>query len=347
MSSKRKKRKTALLGQGRDWLLVTGLPVSTLSWTEAEFKRNTSVPRADFIGIPAPPNDWANLYRPRSVDEFVGRVYSNIARLISARNIEKLPKRIFLLYVPSRDSERLLSRFRYFCYPMPLHPNIEEWNQYQGSPIGWRSEKPTVFNVVRRHYLEAITQTDVLKSLITDQRTCELSLPPKNFFFPDPATEISVAYDDIFFKFFDADSIDIGINQRVFTRKNLSSKVFKYGQTKLSLYQDSRRRVFPPSLVHAPVRWPVDYFDSTSSLSDEEKLLSLRLFIQQRYRFGVIVRDGNLHYDVQFQQPEHFSDEPMTCAARGPVRVTGTHANVGVNDVVWAPSGHLKEAPPG
>ena len=46
-----------------------------------------------------------------------------------------------------------------------------------------------------------------------------------------------------------------------------------------------------------------------------------------------------MHYDVQYELPRRLHEEPMYCAVKGEVRVTGSHANVGVNDVIWVPDG--------
>ena len=67
--------------------------------------------------------------------------------------------------------------------------------------------------------------------------------------------------------------------------------------------------------------------------------------MEQRYRFGVIVRDGNLHFDVQYARSRTLENESMYCATVGNVLVTGSHANVGVNDVIWTPDG--KKEPQG
>ena len=42
---------------------------------------------------------------------------------------------------------------------------------------------------------------------------------------------------------------------------------------------------------------------------------------------------------VIYTRPRQFQGEPMYCAAMGDVSVTDTHANVGVNDVIWTPDG--------
>ena len=104
--------------------------------------------------------------------------------------------------------------------------------------------------------------------------------------------------------------------------------------------------MFPPDNYHAPSRYA-----DTSSGGDTGEIecagqSSILQVLQQRYRFGVIVRDGNLHFDVQFEVPRKLSNEPMFCATMGNVVVTGSHANVGVNDVIWVPDGEKNPASP-
>ena len=115
-----------------------------------------------------------------------------------------------------------------------------------------------------------------------------------------------------------------------FNRDQLPNKAFKGQQYTDRFFQDCRGRVFPPDPYHAQSR--ID--------SGEAAGKGLPLAMRQRYRFGVTVRDGNLHYDVQFEMPRKLQEEQMYCAVEGDVWVTGSHANVGVNDFVWVPDGN-------
>ena len=103
-------------------------------------------------------------------------------------------------------------------------------------------------------------------------------------------------------------------------------------------FQDRRDRIFPPDR-HAQNRYAVGgENDFQSELQSSVRPHPIRV-LEQRYCFGVMVRDGNQHYDVQYASPRKLQSEPMYCAATGEVSVTASHANVGVNDVIWTPDG--------
>ena len=245
-----------------------------------------------------------------------------------------MPNRIIVLYVPSCDSANLIPALDFVCFLAPLHPQAYD-TTLDGNPIGWRHEKSMVRDVIYQTLRSALAATNTLKAEITDKRISALTLPAHNFYYPDSRSTIKSVYR----KFVQCTPGTVRLKDRLspsrFTRDHLPGKAFKSKQHSEQFFQDSRGRVFPPDPYHAPSR--VD--------DKETPVNGLSLALRQRYRFGVTVRDGNLHYDMQYEYPRKLQREPMYCGEEGEVLVTGSHANIGVNDVIWAPDGKKEPNP--
>ena len=323
MTSKKKaKRRVVGTALGVNLIVIAGLPVTTYRTVMNRLDRDTSHRVSRFIGMPSPPNDWQSLYKSktrRSILESIEREFRRIK-----------PQRIIALYVPSVDSPKITCELDPVCFLAPL--NLENGIEENGNSIKWRHQRNNTERIVYRTLEKALEMTDHLKKEITDKRISPLSLPSKNFFYPDGNSTISTIYRRLVGQSYDIQQLkDVPLPIR-FTREQLSHRVFSTGQFKSRFFKDCRGRVFALDIGgHAPNR--IEGKDNTST--------GLSLSLRQRYRFGVTVRDGNLHYDVQFEHPRQLASEPMYCADRGDVLITGTHANVGVNDVIWAPSGTI------
>ena len=283
--------------------------------------------RARYVGTPSKKNDWHGLYLRSTVSETL--------QLINREGQEHSPHRIIVLYVPSHDSGKLVSALDFVCFLGALRPRHCVLTQ-AGTPIGWRHNKSMVIDTIKRKLGDALRETNALKADITDKSISALTLPAHNFYHPDRNTTISSAYRSVARSVSSTAELKGELAPTRFTRDQLPGKAFKGRQHTDRFYQDQRGRVFPPDLFHAQTRVDAE--------GAHENRLSLAL--RQRYRFGVTVRDGNLHYDVQYENPRKLQREPMCCAADGEVWVSGSHANVGVNDVIWAPGGVKEQRPP-
>ena len=301
---------TVFLGLGRD----------ILEWVKSNLSRDTSQKSMRFVGAPSSPNDWGDLYKKGALAEAV--------QLIRREAQSCLPHRILVLYVPSHDDQRLVSTLGVVCFLAPLQPDPEEIAHY-GNSIAWRHDKAVVQKTVQRALRQAWRMTNRLKAEITDKRICALSLPARNFHYPDRHSTIGDVYEEIAHHMSDPFSLRDTLLPSRFSRDQLPNKAFKSQQHTDRFFQDCRWRVFPPDPYHGQGR-----INCSESVGD-----GLPLAMRQRYRFGVTVRDGSLHYDVQFEMPRELKREPMYCAVEGDVWVTGSHANVGVSDFLWAPDG--------
>ena len=320
-----KKRKPLGSIQGSNLVVLTGLPRDTFNWIKSKLEGDSRLRFARYLGLPSTPNDLRDLYNKKTVRA--------VLQLIEGECSSLSPNRIIVLYVPSRDAQELLSALGIVCFLAPLTQD-EETLTSDGSSIAWRHTKSSVKRVVYQTLRRASKITDALKVEITDRRISAYSLPSYNFYYPDNQTTIRNTYLELISR----ESCFSGLSSKLlptrFTRAQLPAKAFKSSQHTDRFFQDRRGRVFPPDLHHAPNR--------ENDESTQEGGLSLTL--RQRYRFGVTVRDGNMHYDAQYELPRTLINEPMYCAIEGNVLVTGAHANVGVNDVVWVPSGRKEPA---
>ena len=320
MSSNASKSEGPTLRRGDKLIVLAGLPRDTLEWTKRTLEADKSQKRARYVGAPSTPNDWRHLY---------GR--ANIAELLTLIERESRlcpPHRIILLYVPSRDVGNLMSALEFVCFLAPLELRVSDRSDNR-SRIEWRHKKSIAWHVVCQALHRALRATNALKSEITDRRISPFTLPARNFHYPDRGSTISDTYRSFAQHRLGIADIRAKLSPSRFTRDQLPGKAFRGQQHTDLFFQDSRGRVFPPDAYHGRVR-VIDEEDFPSTLS---------LALRQRYRFGVTVRDGILHYDMQYEVPRQLKNEPMYCAKDGTVSVTGSHANVGVNDVVWVPRG--------
>ena len=274
---------------------------------------DTSKGPARYVGAPSARSRDRNLYSKGSIAETL--------KLIERECQRYTPRRIIVLYVPSADSANLVAAFGFVCFLAPLHSGTSD----EGTWVNWRHTVSVVSETLNR----ALQTTNALKAEITDKRISPFTLPARNFYYPDSRSTIGLAYQAFIANGFDMQHLKGKLLPSRFTRGQLPQRAFKSQQYSDSFFQDLRERVFPPDLYHARSR-PSNAVASGSTPSLE---------LQQRFRFGVMVRDGNLHYDMQYKLPRRLAYEPMYCAMEGEVSVTASHANVGVNDVVWVPSG--------
>ena len=306
--------------QGGNLVVILGLTRDMLNWIRRGLKRDTLQKSAECVGTPSTPNDWGSLYKERTIADTV--------RLIDRESLSGVPHRIIVLYIPSYGDENLISTLHLVCFLAPLNPQADELPS-AGSAISWRHNKALVKETINRTLRQALRTTNSLKAEITDKRISPLTLPAHNFYYPDRNSTISDTYRAFTQSKFTSPSLEGEPLPSRFTRNQLPGKAFKGRQYTDEFFQDCRGRVFPPDIHHA------------HSWADKEATnATLSAALRQRYRFGVTVRNGNLHYDVQYEMPRTLKNEPMYCIVDGDVWVTGSHANVGVNDFVWAPDGH-------
>lgn len=321
MPSRRRARKrhnqtSVLTDMDREIVVFGGFPRQSLEWIKNRLQGVDALRSARYLGVPSPLNDWGDLYKKDTIAETLA--------LIENTSRSKTPRRIIVLYVPSHDKRSLISALSPVCFLAPMHPQESDMARFD-SNVGWRNDKPIVERTVLQTLEDATKATNGLVPEITDKRISPYTLPARNFHYPDRFTAIGGVYRHLAEDMSNFWELGSELLPTRFTRDQLPARAFKGRQNSDQFFEDRRGRIYPPDLYHAPIR----------STSKDTSATELSPSLQQRYRFGVPVRNGNLHYDVQFEEPRQLSKEPMHCAVRGDVWVTGSHANVGVNDVIW------------
>ena len=332
-NKQQKKRTVIKPGEGPDLVLLAGLPRDTMRWIQNLLTRDPTIVRARFEGTPSTKHDNQDLYPPSVIEGLRGSLAASVT--YDGKELELTPRRILVLYVPS-GAERLADELGLCCYLQPLVPESDVANPYDG--IRWRHQKSLVKLIVYNALQKAVSGTNKLTEVITKKSMSPLTLPARNFYFPTSQSAIEHVYKKVMRGEIGFEQLDAQIVPKKFTDDQLPPPAFKSGRRSDRFFQDERDRIFPPDR-HAYNRYA---HDAGSGSGSEEKTAvepqAVRV-LEQRYRFGVVVRDGNQHYDVQYAKPRQLQNEPMYCAAAGQVSVTGTHANVGVNDVIWTPGG--------
>ena len=340
--NKRNRRPVMEQRQGTDLVLLAGLPNNPLKWILETLSRDTSKKHCRFEGIPSTNQDWKDLYRSPTLTAIQETIGASVTK--GPYHPVPTPRRIIVLFVPSKDCELLFARFGITCYLEPLLPSRAESavNNY----IAWRHDRKEALHIVSQALQCATIATNALKFEITDKGRSPFSLPARNFYYPDKDSPIYETYLQFARREISLERLSETLTTKRFSRNQLPARALKGNHHADRFFQDGRGRVFPSDRYHAPNRYA-----ETSSEGNREGLecagkSSTLQVLQQRYRFGVIVRDGNLHYDVQYEIPRKLNNEPMYCATIGNVVVTGSHANVGVNDVIWVPDGEKEPAKP-
>ena len=318
-NKQQKKRPRIKPGYGPDLVVLAGLPKHTSGWIRDLLTQDPSRTSAIFFSVASKDHDYSDLYRAGPITA----IREILDASVREDNVQWRfpPRRLIVLYAPSKDLELLVSDLGFICHLQRLAPKTVDPKSY--SEISWRHDENSVKEAVYNGLDKALDATDQLKREITDRRISPLALPARNFYFPDRDSTINNTYQEFIRGQITLTQMLQSIKPKKFMRGELSGKAFKGSKPGDMFYQDARKRVFPPD-GHALSRYPG---------TDAARVL------EQRYRFGVVVGDGDRHYDVQFESPRELQQEPMYCADAGEVSVTGSHANVGVNDVIWTPDG--------
>ena len=333
-TKQKKKRQVITPGEGPDLVILAGFTRDVSRWLLRTLSSHTTRARRQFVGVPSNTNDSAELYT-FSVKR---QIYDTLAGIMRGDGIDSVftPRRIVMLYIPSKDYAGLVHEFGLACFMQPL--SEDHVDPSYKDDISWRHDKVAVESVVYQGLGEAINATDALKSEISDKRMSPLSLPARNFCFPTADCAIETTYHACWKGEMSFEQLGSTLTPKRFTREQLAGKAFKGGHSVDYFFQDARGRIFPID-NHGRIRYGVESGSESGGRSDVIDSSDVRRVLEQRYRFGVIVRDGNVHYDVQYAIPRKLNREPMHCADMGEVWVNGSHANVGVNDVIWTPDG--------
>ncbi len=347
-TNKRKAKRSNRIVQtteAKDWVIIAGLPMEVSRATVTYLKQHQSLEKATYLSLNSSSN---NDYKPLFSEASIKTLHKRMLEQLYIRGDSKnppcpTPRYIFLLYVPSCDADLLLSKFEYFCLPIKLTKETNKFDRQilndnfgNSTEISWRHYNNAA--KITAHDTLQLIRSEVKKysRMIASTATSPLVLPPMNYHYPSGADLIDEIYRNIFTGNVGLDELS-GLTPRHFNRDEVSRKVHRR-----NIFQDCRDRIFPND-NHAPSRLPNPpgkYAGGSLNDSDFiERFKGLQAYLRQVYRFGVRARDGNVHFDVQFPQAG-LKRESMYCSDDECfVEVTGTHANVGINDAIWVPDG--------
>ena len=138
---------------------------------------DTSRIPAQFAGVPSKVNDYAELY----TSPVKRQIHDILAKSVSGDGDDSVftPRRILMLYVPSKDAQSLVYEFGLACFMQPLRESYV--SQSPRDVIDWRHDKVAVRAIVYQGLQEAIDTTHVLKAEISDKRISLFRYPRKTF----------------------------------------------------------------------------------------------------------------------------------------------------------------------
>lgn len=300
-------------------IVLAGLPFP-LCAEIAGFIKNTDPARPTVIFESSGMTDRV-LYKPSTVEALIRSVSSYAERQKKATPEVKVPDYVMLLYVPSEDSEMLLTEFEFFAFPVPLN-RLVEYDRY-GRQL--RHNRADVREYVTSALRGATVEFMELKRRLSTPSAREPLLLPPNNFEPAKASRLAWLFSDIYRRKLPW----YGYPENIGRVKVSWGELPRLGNANpKTVLIDSRGLLFPiDGSFHAPPR------ETLKSASIRER----QLFLRSCFRFGVRLTDG-FHHDAQF------SDRPLRgidfeCSRVGNVSLSGTHANIYPNDYVRSSKG--------
>jgi hypothetical protein len=231
------------------------------------------------------------------------------------------PSSITLMYVPAPDEDRLLRRFDFAVFPVPLAElaaRDAKGHQLRHS-----------YDAVRAALARAVaasgpvrTNQNVVRERANRRDGEALLLPPNNF-----QVEREVPVSRLFLEILRGDRpwTDRLAELRLgrFTKENLPHVP---PQQTRKAFQDHRGLVFltaHPTAYHGQTR------EIERDITDA-KLLSL---LKSLYRFGAALPNG-FHHDAQLEHAKSLAGLVFDCCMKGAIQGNGSHANIYPNDFV-------------
>ena len=207
---------------------ASGLPKDPLKWILETLSRDTSKRHCRFAGIPSAKSDWKDLYRESTLTEIQGTIRASVTN--SPLGAVPTPRRILVLYVPSKDFDLLISRFGITCYLKPLLAASTEPASAEpvfSDDIAWRHDREVALEIVTQALQQATVATDALKREITDKGRSPLSLPARNFYFPDKESPIYETYLRFVRREVSIEGLSAALTTKRFSRNQLPARALK------------------------------------------------------------------------------------------------------------------------
>jgi hypothetical protein len=268
----------------------------------------------------------AGIYADPSTTLELGRLACAFA-LKRARDADGVPtpSRIAVAYVAEDGFEQLWEVFGHAVLPLPLvHP---DWGWPKGRH--WRHEIETVNRIVKRALAQAESEeTEALRLRLEARRSDDVLLLPGRNFHLDARHLLIERFRDFMSGRLDAARVEVGIRIERFSYERLAPFYKRMGGRNKRFALDTRDIVFARSNYgqHGGHHEIAADADITAPL--------IQRAFEGRYRFGTPLEPEGFQHDAQREKVAQFNAEQFNCVIKGPIPISGDHANVFPSDVV-------------
>jgi hypothetical protein len=301
-------------------LVIAGLPEATALPAAATIN-NDGNSKWRAVTVAFARNDGA-MYADDAAIVELGRLACGFAAqgARDARGVP-MPSRIAVAYVCEPGLERLWNVFGHAVWPIPLHH--PDWDYANG--LHWRHSIEAVNLVIRSAIRAAAAEPiEAMRLRLEAHRSGDVLLLPGRNFHLDAERRLVERFRAFMSDALDVAGVEAGIRIERFAFERLRPFYLRVGGAGKRFAVDSRDIVFAKSnngqhVVPANAQVTAGLVQRT---------------LESRYRFGTpLVPDGYQH-DAQLEEGTPFNAEPFDCVIKGPVQISGDHANVYPSDVV-------------
>lgn len=235
------------------------------------------------------------------------------------------PSRIVVAYVPCQGSTRLWDVFGHAVWPVRLeHP---DW------PVDarrhWRHEIEAVNSLLRAAMSSAEAEpAEGLRQRLEARRSDDpLLLPARNFHL-DEVRRLFGPFRDFMAGNLGIGQVGAGVHAERFAFERLPGYYARMGGRGKRFCVDARDLVFAKSNHGQHGAHPI--------IERGAKVTSdlIQRVLEARYRFGTPLEPPGFQHDVQREGRTRLHNEMFDCVLRGPLPISGSHANVFPSDVV-------------
>jgi hypothetical protein len=237
------------------------------------------------------------------------------------------PSRIAVAYVAAEGSDRLWDGFGHAVWPIPLiHTDWDVTNRRH-----WRFDIEAVNVLVQSAIASAEADYAESMRLRFEARRPDdvLLLPARNFHLPLDQRLVS-RYRAFMRGEMMAEQIEAEVGVKRFPFESLRKFYLRTGGRGKRFAVDHR------GLVFAKSRNGQDGGHHDMVATAHHNLANLQRELERRFRFGTPLVPAGFQHDVQREDGVGLVRERFDCSEKGPILVSGDHANVFPSDVVTA-----------
>lgn len=305
-------------------LVIAGLPEATALPAAATVNNDERSRWRAIAG--AFSNRDAGVYADPAAILELGRLACAFA-MEGARDVDGVPtpSRIAVSYVAEDGFERLWEVFGHAVWPIPLrHP---DWTWPKGRH--WRHDIETVNRLLQRALMATESEeADALRLRLEARRRDDILLLPGRNFRVDAQHHLIDRFRAFMSNGLDVTGVEEGIRVEKFAYERLASFYNRMGGRGQRFAIDSRDIVFAKS------NYGQDGGHHPIEAGAEISAPLIQRTLESRYRFGAPLEPPGFQHDAQRERGALFHHELFNCVTKGPIHVSGDHANIFPDDVV-------------